>query len=220
MPLQTPKAVLFDLDGTLADTAPDLAGALNVLRERKGLAPLPVAQLSPYASAGARGLLQAGLQMTPEHPEYEAHRVAFLDVYEQVLDRDSVLFPGIPELLAELEARAIPWGVVTNKSKRFTPRVVAGLGLAERAAVVVSGDTTAHAKPHPAPLLHACESIGVAPAQALYVGDDLRDVQAARACHMPAVAAAYGYLGEAGDVHAWGADAVIAHPAELLTLFR
>lgn len=213
-----PGAVLFDLDGTLADTAPDLAGALNALRLQRGLAPLPVEALRPYASAGARGLLGAGLDLRPEHAEYEAHRVAFLDLYEQMLDRDSRLFDGIEPLLSALEDRGIPWGVVTNKSQRFTPRVVAGLGLDRRASVVVSGDTTPHAKPHPAPLLHACAQIGVEPAAAIYVGDDLRDVQAARAAGMPAVAAAYGYLGEAGEVASWGADAVIQQPAALLGL--
>lgn len=213
-----PGAVLFDLDGTLADTAPDLAGALNALRLQRGLAPLPVEALRPYASAGARGLLGAGLDLRPEHADYEAHRVAFLDLYEQMLDRDSRLFDGIDSLLSALEDRGIPWGVVTNKSQRFTPRVVAGLGLDRRASVVVSGDTTPHAKPHPAPLLHACAQIGVEPAAAIYVGDDLRDVQAARAAGMPAVAAAYGYLGEAGEVASWGADAVIHQPAALLDL--
>ncbi|MBI5333261.1 MAG: phosphoglycolate phosphatase [Burkholderiales bacterium] len=213
-----PGAVLFDLDGTLADTAPDLAGALNALRLQRGLAPLPVEALRPYASAGARGLLGAGLDLRPDHADYEAHRVAFLDLYEQMLDRDSRLFDGIEPLLSALEDRGIPWGVVTNKSQRFTPRVVAGLGLDRRASVVVSGDTTPHAKPHPAPLLHACAQIGVEPAAAIYVGDDLRDVQAARAAGMPAVAAAYGYLGEAGEVASWGADAVIQQPAALLDL--
>jgi len=213
-----PGAVLFDLDGTLADTAPDLAGALNALRLQRGLAPLPVEALRPYASAGARGLLGAGLDLRPEHADYEAHRIAFLDLYEQRLDRDSRLFDGIDALLAALEQRGVPWGVVTNKSQRFTPRVVAGLGLAARAGVVVSGDTTPHAKPHPAPLLHACEQLGVPPATAIYVGDDLRDVQAARAAGMPAIAAAYGYLGEAGEVTGWGADAVIHEPTALLDL--
>jgi phosphoglycolate phosphatase len=214
--LARPRAVLFDLDGTLADTAPDLAGALNALRAQRGLPALPVEALRPYASAGARGLLGAGLDLRPEHAEYEAHRVAFLDLYEQGLDRDSRLFDGIPALLQALEQRGIKWGVVTNKSQRFTPRVVAGLGLAERAAVVVSGDTTPHAKPHPAPLLHACAQIGVAPHEAVYVGDDLRDMQAARAAGMPAVAAAYGYLGDGGDIAAWQADAVIESPLALL----
>ncbi|MFZ5521100.1 MAG: phosphoglycolate phosphatase [Pseudomonadota bacterium] len=216
--MSRPRAVLFDLDGTLADTAPDLAGALNALRVQRGLAPLPVEALRPYASAGARGLLGAGLDLRPEHAEYESHRVAFLDLYEQMLDRDSRLFDGIEALLADLERRRVPWGVVTNKSQRFTPRVVAGLGLARRASVVVSGDTTPHAKPHPAPLLHACAQIGVQPTEAIYVGDDLRDVQAARAAGMPVVAAAYGYLGDAGEVTSWQADAVIEAPQALLTL--
>lgn len=214
----TPRAVLFDLDGTLADTAPDLGGALNDLRAAQGLPPLALELLRPWASAGARGLLQAGLQMTPDHPGYEDHRLRFLQIYESRLDRDSRLFDDVAELLATLEARGLAWGVVTNKIMRYTRPVLAALGLAQRAATIVAGDTTPHPKPHPAPLLEACRQIGVAPAQAVYLGDDQRDIEAARAAGMPAVAVEWGYLGHAPDLQSWGAQAVIRRPLDLLSL--
>ena len=211
------KAVLFDLDGTLADTAPDLGGAVNVLRQRRGLEPLPIDMLRPVASAGARGMLAVGLGKAPADADYESLRDEFLAEYEAGLDRATRLFDGVRALLDELSARQVPWGIVTNKAMRFTAPVVASLSL-DDAAVVIAGDTTPHPKPHPAPLLAACDRLGIAPAQAIYVGDDLRDVQAARAAGMPAVAAAYGYLGDGGDVAAWGADALIDAPADLLAL--
>jgi len=213
----TAKAVLFDLDGTLADTAPDLGGAVNVLRARRGLEPLPIDLLRPVASAGARGMLAVGLGKSPADADYEALRDEFLAEYESGLDRATRLFDGVRALLDELAARRVPWGIVTNKAMRFTAPVVASLSLGD-AAVVIAGDTTPHPKPHPAPLLAACERLGIAPAQAIYVGDDLRDVQAARAAGMPSVAAAYGYLGEDGDVAEWGADALIDAPIALLEL--
>lgn len=212
-----PRAVLFDLDGTLADTAPDLGGALNVMRERRGLAVMPISVLRTWASAGARGLLHIGLQAEPEHDNFETLRQEFLDIYEGISSRESCLFDGTEELLSGLEARGLPWGVVTNKPKRFTGSVLQGLGIAQRSAVAVSGDTTPHAKPHPAPLLFACEQIGIAPDQALYVGDDLRDIQAARAAGMPVVAAGYGYIGQS-EIASWEADAIIDQPQDLLKL--
>lgn len=212
------RAVLFDLDGTLADTAPDLGGALNRLRERRGLPALPISQLRPVASAGARGMLGAGLGMAPGDEHYESARVEFLSEYEAALDRDTRLFDGVAECLASLAQQGLRWGVVTNKATRFTVPVVAGLGLDRSAAVVISGDTTPHAKPHPAPLLEACARLGIAPHEAVYVGDDLRDMEAARAAGMPAIAAAYGYLGATPDLGAWRADAVIATPLDLLPL--
>ena len=212
------RAVLFDLDGTLADTAPDLGGALNRLRERRGLPALPISQLRPVASAGARGMLGAGLGMAPGDHDYEAARIEFLSEYEAALDRDTRLFEGVAECLAMLTQRGLRWGVVTNKATRFTVPVVAGLGLDRSASVVISGDTTPHAKPHPAPLLEACARLGIAPHEAVYVGDDLRDMEAARAAGMPAIAAAYGYLGATPDLEAWCADAVIATPLDLLPL--
>ncbi len=210
------QAVLFDLDGTLADTASDLGGALNQLREQRGLAPMALDLLRPHASAGARGLLAAGLDIHPGHPEYETLRVAFLATYERCLADTTRLFDGMHELLDALEARGLAWGVVTNKAHRFTVPVMQGLGLLERCAVLISGDTTAHAKPHPLPLLTACEQLGVAPAATLYVGDDLRDIQAAKAANMPSAAAAWGYLGTTHEVASWGASVICATPASLL----
>lgn len=211
------RAVLFDLDGTLADTAPDLGGAVNRMRARRGLDALPIERLRPVASAGARGMLGVGFGLAPSDAGYDALREEFLIEYAGALDRDSRLFDGVADCLAALGARGLPWGVVTNKATRFTGPVVAGLGL-DGAAVVIAGDTTPHAKPHPEPLFEACRRLGVAPQDAIYVGDDLRDVQAARAAGMPAVAAGYGYLGESPDLAAWGADAVIDTPLALLDL--
>jgi phosphoglycolate phosphatase len=210
------RAVLFDLDGTLADTAPDLAGALNALLEEQRRPPLPVAAARPVTSSGARGMLKVGFGIDPGHAEYEPLKTRFLDLYAARVCVETELFTGIEDLLATLDARAVPWGVVTNKAERFTRPLLDALDLLERAACVVGGDTTARAKPHPDPLLHAARHIGVEARRCLYVGDDLRDVQAARAAGMPVLAAAYGYLGEAGDPRAWGADAVIEHPLDVL----
>jgi N-acetyl-D-muramate 6-phosphate phosphatase len=216
--LQQVRAVLFDLDGTLADTAPDLAGAVNRMRIRRGYAPLAVERLRPVASAGARGMLAVGLDVKPAQDDYELLRDEFLNEYESALDVDSRLFDGVSTLLDGLDASGVPWGVVTNKAMRFTAPVLAALGLNRRAAVVIAGDTTPHSKPHPEPLLEACRRLQLAPAQAVYVGDDLRDVQAARAAGMPVIAAGYGYLGEDGDVTTWQADQVIDSPESLLAL--
>ena len=214
------SAVLFDLDGTLADTAPDLAGALNALLEERRCPPLPVAVARPVTSSGARGMLKVGFGIDPGHADYEALKARFLDLYAERVCVETELFPGIANLLATLDARAVPWGVVTNKAERFTRPLLEALALLERAACVVGGDTTARAKPHPDPLLHAARHIGVEAERCLYVGDDLRDVQAARSAGMPVLAAAYGYLGIDGDPHTWGADAVIEHPLDVLNHLR
>jgi 2-phosphoglycolate phosphatase len=206
-------AVLFDFDGTLADTASDLSRAVNRLRAARGLADMPIEKLRPSASAGARGLIEAGLGVLPEHPEYQPLREAFMQHYAKELFVDTRLFPGVDELLAAIEARGLRWGIVTNKSARFTHRIVAALGLDSRAACVVSGDTTPHLKPHPASLLHAARELALEPAACVYLGDDLRDIQAARAAGMRAVAVGWGY---GGDVESWRADAVIGHPLELV----
>jgi N-acetyl-D-muramate 6-phosphate phosphatase len=216
--LMQPQVVLFDLDGTLADTAPDLAGAANRMRQRRGLPALPVDRLRPVASAGARGMIGVALGKSPADAEFEALRDEFLAEYAAALDVDSRLFDGVPELLARLEGVGLPWGVVTNKAMRFTGPVLDALGLAQRAAVVIAGDTTPYAKPHPEPLFEACRRVSAEPARAIYVGDDLRDIQAARAAGMPCVAAAYGYLGEHGDVSAWAADHIVPQPLDLLPL--
>ena len=176
----------------------------------------PLEILRPYASAGARGLIGAALDIHPGHAEFEDLRTAFLNAYERCLADTTVLFDGMAELLTTLEARGIAWGVVTNKPHRFTVPVMQGLALVERSATLISGDTTAHAKPHPQPLLTACEQIGVAPSRVLYVGDDLRDIQAAQAAGMPSAAAAWGYIGHSGEIGTWGASVIVAQPLDLL----
>ena len=215
-----PQAVLFDLDGTLADTAGDLAGALNRLRADRGLAPLPLDMLRPYASAGARGLIGIGLDIHPGHPEFDALRADFLTHYDACLAETSVLFDGVPALLDALEARGLKWGVVTNKPHRFTLPVMRNLRLLERSGTTISGDTTAHAKPHPLPLLTAAAELGVSTASVLYVGDDLRDIQAAQAAGMPSAAAGWGYIGHNGEVASWGADVIAAQPLDVLSALR
>ena len=209
------RAVLFDFDGTFADTAPDLAAAVNTMRRARGLAPLAAETVRPYASMGARGLLRIGFDMTPEDPDYPAMRDEFLDAYANALCVHTRVFPGVIDLIAELQARAIAWGIVTNKATRFTSRLVDELGVAP--ACVVCGDSTPHLKPHPAPLLAAAAQLSLAPVDCIYVGDDLRDIQAARAAGMRCVAVQYGYHGADNPGPAtWNADAVISHPAELL----
>lgn len=210
--------VLFDLDGTLADTAPDLAAAVNRLRVDRGMPPLPLDALRPVASNGARGLIGKAFGLVPGDDGFEAMRDEFLRCYAENLCVESALFDGIADLLAALEASGRRWGIVTNKAERFTLPLVERLGIAERAACIVSGDTTPHAKPHPAPLQHALRAAGAHPVRAVYVGDDLRDVIAGRAAGMRTVVAAYGYLGDNGDVSTWGGDALIQAPTELLAL--
>lgn len=211
------RAVLFDLDGTLADTAADLGAALNHLRRQSGLNDLPVSEVRPYASMGARGLLRVGFGLSPEDPGYLPLRNAFLDRYHEKVCVETKLFPGMSELLRELVRRRIAWGIVTNKSSRFTPRIVEALKLAP--ACVVCGDSTPHLKPHPDPLFLAADQLKLAPPKCFYIGDDLRDVQAARAAGMRPVAVEWGYHSpENGGPNDWDADAVIATPEELLKL--
>lgn len=212
------RAVLFDLDGTFADTAPDLGRALNRLRAEHGLEPLPIGVMRAHASSGARGLLKAGFGQTPESEGYDALRDRFLELYAENLCVDTQLFDGIPELLSMIEARPLPWGVVTNKAKRFTEPLLRALAIGHRAACIVSGDSTPHIKPHPAPLLQAAALLALAPRECIYLGDDLRDVQAARAAGMRFAAAGWGYLGDGADPRTWNADAVISHPREVLNL--
>lgn len=210
--------VLFDLDGTLADTAPDLAAAANRQRTQRGLEPLPVEQLRPMASHGARGLVGRALGLAPSDTDYEAARLEFLSFYEQALCVHTRLFAGMAETLDRIEAEGRRWGVVTNKASRFTGPLMQRLGLHKRAAVVVSGDTTPHIKPHPAPIRHALAVCAVTSERAVYVGDDRRDIEAGRAARVATVAAAYGYLGEAAAIEDWGADHVIAVPGDLVGL--
>ncbi len=211
-----PSIVLFDLDGTLVDTAPDLAHALNMMRTRRGLAKLPETLLRPQASHGTRGLLGVGFGVSVDDPAFKDLRTEFLDLYDTCLVTHSQRFPGVDGLLDGLARRGIRWGVVTNKPARFTEPLLAHLGLASAATCIVSGDTCARNKPHPDPFLHACEQAAVAPADCLYVGDAERDIQAARAAGMPALVALYGYLGDDDTPDAWGAQGSLETPAALL----
>jgi phosphoglycolate phosphatase len=215
---QRVRGVLFDLDGTLADTAPDLGHVLNLQRVARGLQALPLDQLRPVASQGARGLLRAGFDLTPEHVEYEGMRDEFLELYARNLVRHTRLFEGMPQLLDTLEARGLAWGIVTNKLQRFTEPLVAALGLSARAGCIVSGDTCARAKPYPDPLLEAARRLGLDASTCIYVGDDERDVQAGHAAGMMAVIALYGYLGRGTDPLSWAAQAAIDQPLDLLRL--
>jgi len=209
------RAVLFDLDGTLADTAPDLSYALNRMRAARGLPELPVAATRPYTSHGARGLLGVGLDVAPGHPEYVALRKEFLDIYAGNLCRETRLFPGMDELLVELERRAVLWGVVTNKAERYTLPLLELLAVRSRAACIIGGDTTGKLKPDPAPLLAASARIGIAPRDCIYLGDDRRDMEAGRAAGMTVVAARFGYL-NGSEPETWAADGIIDKPLELL----
>lgn len=216
MILPTPQAILFDLDGTLADTAPDLAGAVNQLRISRGLMPTDYELLRPVASAGARGLIGVAFGITPQDDGYTALRDEFLQNYEAAIAVKSRLFEGITELLSGLQDKGIVWGIVTNKIAYLTDQLVPKIGL-HHAACVISGDTTAHPKPHPAPLYEAAKRINVLAEQCWYVGDDLRDIQAGQAAGMTTIAAAWGYCGEAAPA-TWKASALVESPQQLLAL--
>jgi phosphoglycolate phosphatase len=207
------KAVLFDFDGTLADTAADLARPLNRIRLERGLQALPLDRLRPFASAGARGLIEAGLGILPDHPEFTSLRETFLKHYAEDICVDTRLFPGMDALLGAIEARGLRWGIVTNKSTNLTRLLVAALKLDARVACVVCGDTTPYLKPNPASLLHAAEELALAPQDCIYLGDDLRDIQAARAAGMRSVAVGWGY---GTGLQAWQADMMIDQPPELV----
>lgn len=214
------KAVLFDLDGTLIDSAPDLGAAADKMRVDRGLPSLPLEQYRPMAGAGARGMLGIAFGMTPEHPDFAAMREEFFVNYENCMTQRTYVFDGIPELISQLCARGLAWGVVTNKSMRFTGPLTQSMGLFETAAAVVGGDSTPHAKPHPEPLLEAARQLNLDPERCLYVGDDERDVVAGRAAGMGTVAATYGYLGSNANTQLWGAHAHIHSPLELLALLK
>jgi len=211
------KAVLFDLDGTLADTAPDLAHALNTLRAARGMPPLPLEATRPVTSRGARGLIGVGFGTSPSDKAYDSLRDEFLRLYEGSLCRETTLFPGMDKVLTTLERRQLPWGVVTNKVERFTLPLLDALQLGTRTSCVIGGDTTPYSKPHPAPLLAASRTIGVEPQFCVYVGDDRRDVEAGRAADMKVAVAGWGYL-NGNDSDTWGADWILSRPEDLLNL--
>ena len=216
------QAVLFDLDGTLLDSAPDLAAAANQMRANRGLPELPAQHYRAHTGMGARGMLAVAFALTPEHGDaYDRHKQEFLTHYEACLTQRTRAFDGVAELIAQLQARPLPWGVVTNKAARYTQPITAAMAdLFGGAAALVCGDTTPHTKPHPAPLLEAARQLGLPPAGCLYVGDDQRDIIAGRAAGMRTVAAAYGYLGQQPDVARWQAHATIKTPLELLKLLQ
>lgn len=210
------SAVLFDLDGTLIDSAPDLAGAANALRAAHGMPPLPYEQLRPMVGAGARGMVGAAFGVAPGQSRFEELRDAFLALYESAMLERTVIFDGIEAMLSRLDAHGMAWGIVTNKATRFTVPVTDGLGLRARARALVCGDTTPHAKPRPEPLWEAARQLGQPAENCLYVGDDLRDVQAGRAAGMGTLVAAWGYLGVGEPIDSWGADAIIQRPEDVL----
>lgn len=212
------RAVLFDLDGTLIDSAPDLGAAADKMRTDRGLAGLPLERYRPMAGAGARGMLGEAFGLTPEHPDFPVMREEFFANYEARMTISTTIFDGVPELIDRLRERSLLWGVVTNKASRFTDPLTRAMDLFATAGVVVSGDTTPHSKPHPAPLLEAAARLGVTPLQCIYVGDDQRDIAAGLAAGMGTVAATYGYLGVRTDTDSWGAHAAIKSPSELLQL--
>ncbi|WP_404299433.1 HAD family hydrolase [Alicycliphilus denitrificans] len=210
------RAVLFDLDGTLIDSAPDLGAAADRLRTDRGLESLPLRAYRPMAGAGARGMLSVAFGITPEHPDFPHLREEFFANYERCIHERTDVFAGVPELVATLMQHSLQWGVVTNKISRFTLLIAQRVALFGGAGVIVSGDSTPYSKPHPAPLLAAAERLGVEPRECIYVGDDERDIQAGRAAGMGTIAAMYGYLGTGGHPAGWGADAMIYSPLELL----
>ena len=214
------QLILFDLDGTLLDTAPDLGLALNMQRQRHGLPAMPQAQIRPHASHGSKGLLAIGFDLTPEHANFNAMRTEYLDLYDQVFTRSPVLFDGIPQLLQDIERAGLRWGVVTNKPRRFTQPLLKAIGLEQSAACIISGDDAIRVKPHPDTLLLACEQTAIVPQNCLYVGDAERDIQAAHAAQMRTVIARYGYLDISDQPEKWGADAIIDKPSELTAFFR
>jgi phosphoglycolate phosphatase len=210
------EAVLFDLDGTLIDTAPDMARTVNEMRRRRGLDAVPLEQVRPFVSHGARGMITSAFRIAVDHPQFQAMREEFLQIYAANICVDSRLFDGMEQLLQHLEDKNVAWGVVTNKFERLARPLLEALDLAQRASIIVGGDTCARPKPYPDPLLHAAMEVGAAPARTLYVGDDKRDVDAARAAGMPVVVAAYGYLGDGDPPSFWGADAVLDSPHAVL----
>ena len=211
-----PDAVLFDLDGTLIDTAPDMGGALNNLLIEEQQAPLPLASIRPYVSQGGLVLTRLGFGDRVEETEIEPLRQRFLQHYRAIIADNSRLFDGFESVLAELESSSIPWGIVTNKPEWLTHPLLEQLDLAARSAVVIGGDTLAQRKPHPAPLLEAAERIGVDCRRCIYVGDDERDIVAGRAARMKTLVAAWGYIDSATDIADWNADGVIDQPFDLL----
>ncbi|WP_223163265.1 HAD family hydrolase [Marinobacter salinexigens] len=216
----TPSAVLFDLDGTLIDTAPDFIRCLNQLRRDNGLEALPAAHIRRSVSNGARAMIQVGFGLEPEHPGYLEKHSAFLDLYEAGVAVETTLFPGMNDILLELEARRIPWGIVTNKPVRFAKPLVAALGLEQRCATLICPDHVEQRKPHPEALYLACTQIGVRPEDAIYIGDHLRDIEAGKNAGMKTIAVRYGYIEEPEAVDLWQADLIADTVSDLAKLLQ
>lgn len=214
------RAVLFDLDGTLIDSAPDLGASADGMRVRRGMPSLPLDQYRAHAGSGARGMLRVAFGITPEHADYAGLKDEFFSEYERCLTHRTRAFDGVSDVLARIVGEGLRWGVVTNKSQRFTTPLTEAMALFETASVVISGDTTPHSKPHPEPLLEAARRLMLSPSQCIYVGDDERDILAGKAAGMPTVAARYGYLGPDADVTTWLADAEVSSPLQLLKLLE
>ena len=214
------QLILFDLDGTLLDTAPDLGLALNIQRQRHGLMPLSQRRIRPYASHGSKGLLSIGFGLTPAHVDFDDMREEYLAIYDEVMTQSPTMFEGMKELLEAIEGRGLRWGIVTNKPRRFTVPILKKIGLDGRAACVVCGDDAPRAKPHPDTLLMACDLTGTRVDECLYVGDAERDIQAGRAAGMQTVISLYGYIDDTDKPHEWEADHTIQQPFELLALLE
>lgn len=208
--------IFFDLDGTLVDTAPDLAFALNQLLEQEGKSPLPYENIRPVASHGSAGLLGLGFAITPVMDTFKPLQERFLQIYQDNLSRQSALFDGMENILDTIEKTGKQWGVITNKPAFLTLPLMADLKLDKRAVCIVSGDTTAKSKPHPEPMLHACQLTHVQPNNCLYIGDAERDIAAGRNVNMHTIIANYGYISESDKPETWQADAMINHPSEIM----
>ncbi|MBK1722723.1 HAD family hydrolase [Thiocystis violacea] len=210
-------AVLFDLDGTFADTAPDMVAALTKMLNARDRDGLPFEQVRPFCSYGARGILKVGFDLEPQDAAFEPLRTEYLAIYAAALVEQTVPFPGIPDLVDALEARGVPWGIVTNKATDLTLPLMEQIGFLDRAACIVCGDTAARPKPHPDPMFHACELIAVEPARCWYLGDAERDIRAGLAAGMGTLAALFGYLGPDDDASTWGAHGMVDHPLDVLS---
>lgn len=213
---QNVEAVLFDLDGTLIDSAPDLGAAVDKMRVDRGLSSYPLEHYRHMAGAGARGMIGIAFGLTPEHPEFEAMKEEFFVNYENCMTERTRIFDGVVDMIAALRAKGLAWGVVTNKSSRFTDPLTSAMSLFSTAGAIVSGNTTPHAKPHPEPLFEAARRLSIDPGRCVYVGDDERDIVAGLAAGMGTIAATYGYLGQQTDISCWKADLHIDSPMDLL----
>lgn len=210
------STILFDLDGTLLDTAPDLAYALNRVLEKNGREALPFSTIRPAASHGTIALVRLGFGIEPDDTNFETYRLQLLEIYSNNLSRETRFFPGIEELLNNIEQRGMNWGIVTNKPGSLTKPLLEELGLADRPACVVSGDSTPQRKPDPRPMLYACQLAGSQATQCLYIGDAERDIEAGKNANMKTLVALYGYISEQDNPLEWGADSAISHPDEIL----